>query len=169
MHFHEGMMMNFPSSRVLMFGALLAGSMQISCYADERHGSKHNAVPASPLYQQECAACHVAYPPQLLPAASWQALLKNMPHHFGSDATLEPQVVAQLSTWLTANAADAGRMPSRPPEDRISRSTWFVREHHEVPNRIWQLAIVKKGANCTACHTRAAQGDFNERTIRLPQ
>mgnify|MGYP003384606440 CR=1 FL=1 len=151
--------------RSLMLCTLLASSLLAPSYAD----NKQSAVPMLPAYQQECAACHIAYPPQFLPAASWQALMQNLPRHFGSDASLDPQMVAQLSTWLSAHAARSQRMANRPPEDRITTSNWFVREHREVSARIWQLSTVNKGANCAACHTRAAQGDFNERYIRLPQ
>ena len=28
-------------------------------------------VPLTPKYKEECSACHVAYPPSLMPAASW--------------------------------------------------------------------------------------------------
>ena len=40
-------------------------------------------VPLLPKYQQECAACHTAYPPGLLPAASWQRLMGGLGKHFG--------------------------------------------------------------------------------------
>jgi signal transduction histidine kinase len=36
-------------------------------------------IPASPKYQQECAACHIAYPAGMLPAASWKRLMNNLP------------------------------------------------------------------------------------------
>ena len=32
-------------------------------------------LPASPTYRAECGSCHVPYPPQLLPAESWRALM----------------------------------------------------------------------------------------------
>lgn len=166
--------MKSTSSRIFLLCTVLAASLLPLCvvqlsHAEGRQGSKHSNASLLPAYKQECAACHLAYPPQLLPAASWQALMTNLPRHFGSDASLEPQMVTQLSIWLNANAAESRRIPNRPPEDRITRFNWFVREHHEVPTRIWQLATVKNGANCAACHTRAAQGDFNERFVHLPQ
>jgi hypothetical protein len=55
-----------------------------------------------------------------------------------------------------------------PPQDRITRSAWFVREHDEVPASVWRSAAVGKPSNCAACHTRAADGRFGEREIRLP-
>lgn len=118
-----------------------------------------------PRYQQECAACHVAYPPRLLPAESWQRLMKNLPRHFGTDASLDATTTRQLSEWLTAHAGDR----RAPPQDRITRSSWFLHEHDEVGASTWQRASIKSPSNCAACHTRADQGDFNERFIRIPR
>jgi hypothetical protein len=128
------------------------------------------SVPLLPAYQQECAACHIAYPPGLLPAASWQRISQNLAKHYGSDASLDPATVAQLSQWLTAHAGSGGkRAREAPPEDRITRSAWFIREHDEVPAATWKRASIKSAANCAACHGGAEQGDFNEHRIRIPK
>ena len=57
--------------------------------ARAEEGARLAQAPALPKYQQECAACHLAYPPGLLPAASWQRLMSNLPRHFGTDASLD--------------------------------------------------------------------------------
>jgi len=49
------------------------------------------------VYQQECAACHLAYPPGLLPAASWQRPMGNLPKHFGTEASLDATTLQTLS------------------------------------------------------------------------
>ncbi|WP_231879283.1 diheme cytochrome c [Collimonas arenae] len=126
-------------------------------------------VPMLSKYQQECAACHVAYPPGMLPAASWQRLLNNLPHHYGTDASLDPATVKQLATWLTNYAGTYTRANETPPEDRITRSPWFIRQHDEVSAATWKLPAVKSAANCIACHTQSDKGDFNERHIRIPR
>ena len=129
-------------------------------------------VPLLPKYQQECASCHLAYPPGLLPAASWQRLMANLPRHFGTDASLDEASVREIATWLNANAAGyrkVAREAAPPPEDRITRSQWFVREHREVAAATWKLPAVKSPANCAACHTRADQGDFNDDFVRIPR
>ena len=122
-----------------------------------------------PTYRQECSGCHIAYPPGMLPAASWQRLLADLPHHFGTDASLEPAVVEQLSAWLTANAGRGRRVDPAPPQDRITRSTWFVREHHGIPASAWSRAAVKSPSNCAACHAGAEQGVFDEHSVRIPR
>jgi hypothetical protein len=36
---------------------------------------------ALPIYKQECAACHLAYPPGLLPARSWSRIMSGLDKH----------------------------------------------------------------------------------------
>lgn len=44
---------------------------------------------ANSVYRDECGGCHVPYPPQLLPKASWQAIVAGLDKHFDSDASLD--------------------------------------------------------------------------------
>jgi hypothetical protein len=71
--------------------------------------------------------------------------------------------------WLTAYAGSGKRARTAPPEDRITRSDWFVREHREVPAAAWKRASIKSAANCSACHEGAAQGMYDEHSIRIPR
>ena len=57
-------------------------------------------------YQAECSACHMAYPPGLLPARSWQKLMGGLSNHFGDDASLAEQTRQALTEYLVLNAAD---------------------------------------------------------------
>ncbi|MDP3761307.1 MAG: diheme cytochrome c [Ramlibacter sp.] len=134
-------------------------------------GDHERALRAAPLplYTQECASCHVAYPPGLLPSASWQRLMGNLPRHYGTDASLDATSLTELSAWLAANAGSYRRVREEPPQDRITRSAWFLRKHDEVPARAWKLPAVKSPSNCSACHTRADQGDFDEHDVRIPR
>ena len=117
-------------------------------------------------YRQECSACHVAYPPGLLPRTSWQRLMSNLPHHFGTDASLDEQAVKTLSTWLEANAS---RRAAEPAQDRITRGSWFLREHREVPADAWLRPAVRSASNCAACHVEAAKGNYSEHQVRIPR
>jgi mono/diheme cytochrome c family protein len=130
------------------------------------------AMPTLPAYTQECAACHMAYPPGLLPAASWQRLVANLSRHFGTDASLDQAMQQQLAAWLQSNAGSfkkVARDPAPPPQDRISQSAWFVREHREVGSAVWKRKSIGSAANCVACHRSAAQGRFSEHDITIPQ
>jgi hypothetical protein len=122
-----------------------------------------------PAYTQECASCHVAYAPGLLPATSWQRLMGRLSTHYGTDASLDATMTAALSAWLNANAGSGKRAREEPPQDRITRATWFVREHREVDAATWKRPAIQSPSNCAACHPRADQGDFDEHGIRIPR
>jgi hypothetical protein len=155
---------HLPAARALC--GLLASLALGTALADD---GRRVAVPPMPKYRQECAACHLAYPPGLLPAPSWQRVMNNLPRHYGADASLDPATVGELTAWLTANAGTYKRLSGAPPQDRISLSPWFIRKHDEVVAATWKLPAVKSAANCTACHAQAEQGDFNDRTVRIPR
>ncbi|HEY0825044.1 MAG TPA: diheme cytochrome c [Ramlibacter sp.] len=147
----------------VLLAALLAAA---AAGADE---DRRASVPLLPKYRSECASCHIAYPPGMLPAASWQRLMQDLPHHFGTDASVDPATLKELTQWLTANAGTGKRMREAPPEDRITRSAWFVREHDEIAPATWRRPSIKSPANCAACHTEAEKGDFNEHRVRIPR
>ena len=118
-----------------------------------------------PQYTQECASCHMAYPPGALPAVSWQRLMQDLPRHFGTDASVDAATQQQLSRWLQANAGTWKRVAEAPPQDRITNAAWFRRKHDEVPADAWKRQSVRSAANCAACHPRAEQGDFHDERI----
>jgi hypothetical protein len=157
----------FPIPAMSALAAALGVGLCLSAAAED---GKHGApVPLLPRYQTECAACHVAYLPSMLPAASWQRLMADLPNHFGTDASLDPAALKELSSWLGANAATSRRAAESPRDDRITRSAWFTRKHDEVPAATWKRPSIKSASNCAACHTRADQGDFNEHKVRIPR
>jgi hypothetical protein len=119
-------------------------------------------------YIAECAACHTAYAPGLLPARSWQRIMSGLDKHYGTDASLDEATVRQLSTWLQAHAGTYKRVSEEPPQDRLTRSAWFARKHDDIPPSVWKHAAIKSPANCGACHTGADRGDFDDDNIRLP-
>jgi cytochrome c len=91
----------------------------------------------------------------------------HLKQHYGSDASLDEASVQEVSRWLNTHAGTYKRLSEAPPQDRITTSAWFVREHREVPSEVCKRAAVGNQSNCVACHTKAAEGGFNERDIRI--
>ena len=149
------------------FATLLALACALpAAWADSRE------MPASamlPAYKQECAACHMAYPPGMLPASSWTRMMKGLGQHYGTDASLDAAMVRQIGTWLEAHAGTYKRVREAPHQDRISQSAWFERKHRDVEPAVWKRAAVGSRANCMACHTRADHGDFDDDRVRIPK
>ena len=133
---------------------------------------------ADPFYQQECGACHMAYPPGLLPAASWQKLLDGLHSHFGDNAELEASTKENIRQFLLTNSADrfnskrARRFANYGGDEiiiRISELPYFKHEHDEIPSRLVKgNKAVNSFSNCNACHRRAEQASFRERDIVIP-
>lgn len=149
----------------------LALLLALSTALPRAHADGARFAAPTPLYQQECGACHVAYPPALLPSASWQRVLGGLGQHYGSDASLEASTLAPLRAYLQANAGSYRRVREEPPQERITRSAWFLREHREgeIPPEVWKRASVRSPAQCAACHRGAAEGDFGEPGVRIPR
>jgi len=131
------------------------------------------------LYQTECGSCHLAYPPAMLPAVSWQAIMAGLGDHFGENAELDLETRAQIENFLGEYAAgngggDYARRMWRATQGmaaplRITETDYFVGKHHEIPrNMVVENPEVKSFSRCDACHTRADKGSFAEDEIRIP-
>lgn len=151
----------FPRFVLLAAGLVTMGS----ALAD---GGRAMPGVVPPSYTQECASCHTAYPPGMLPARSWQRIMAGLDQHYGTDATVDAATVQQIGQWLQTHAGTYKRVAEEPPQDRITRSTWFVRKHDEVEPAVWKLPSVKSAANCAACHTGADKGQFDDDHLRVP-
>lgn len=154
-----------PRLSSVLFGLLAGLGLLQGALAD----GDRRRVPLLPQYRQECAACHLAYPPGMLPAASWKRVMDNLPRHYGTDASLDPATVKALSAWLGANAGTYPRVAEAPPQDRITLSNWFERKHRKVAPEVWKRAAIGSRAHCAACHSGADKGDFDDDRIRIPQ
>ena len=155
---------------IAAFAALttLLGSSAI-LYAD----GLRTAPIADAVTAKECSACHMLYPPGLLPARSWEVMMGNLKDHFGDNADLDEAVRRQITFYLVHNAADTsgtGRkllrdLPRGAAPARISEMPWFLRKH-ERKGRIAPETLARRGAkspgDCQACHRDAAKGVFED-------
>lgn len=158
----------------------VAGLMALQATASfaEDQGGATVAAPTNKQYVQECGACHLAYPPGLLPARSWEKLLSSLSDHFGENAEFGADTMNSLKAYLAKNAADKVANPlsrrlvrsiGAATPLRISETAYFKREHRELSSRMVQdNPEVKSFSRCEVCHTRAQQGSFNENEIKVP-
>jgi len=143
-----------------------------------KRGSLAQSGPADAEYTAACGECHFAYQPWLLPAASWNRHLSGLEDHFGSVVVLTPAQRQRLGDYLAGNAADAnpnsrartmlqgveGQAPLR-----ITELPCMQRKHRRLDAQVLKRPSVGGLGNCPACHTAAAQGDYDERKVRIPQ
>lgn len=139
---------------------LFAAVLPVAASADSQRYTNEN-----PSYRTECGSCHVAYPPALLAPDAWRTIMNGLDKHFGTDASVSDARRAELTGYLVTSAV------TRKAGDalRITEARWFRKEHGEVTAATWQSRAVKSAANCEACHSQAAAGDFSERTVRIPR
>jgi len=131
------------------------------------------SVPKNAAFEEECASCHMAYPPQMLHADSWRAMMGDLSHHFGSDASIDEKRRAAIADFLVANAGGRKTGNTRDAQGkpllRITETARFEKKHREISAATWKRASIKSPANCGACHTRAAAGEYSERSINIPK
>lgn len=146
----------------------------VSWGAHARYDGEDRGKPVMPAqvnttFQQECAGCHMAFPPGLLPAASWQKMMTGLDKHFGADASLTPAEVTDITDFLVKNASNRWTASTAPL--RITESVWFKTKHNEreIAPAVWKRASIKSPSNCIACHAGADKGNFNENSIKIPK
>ena len=166
---------------VLLTVAVLCLATVGMALADDYGKRKHKGqgtVPPNTAYEQACGACHMAYPPMLLPAASWRSLVPDSGEHFGDRLPLSAAELQSLRTWLTTHAADnssskrarkimeslGGQNPQR-----VSEVPYIQRKHRKVDPTVFARPAVGGLANCAACHPGARSGDFRDDDVRIPQ
>lgn len=121
-------------------------------------------APVDKVTAEQCGACHMPFPAQMLPARSWLKLMSDLSQHFGEDASLPDQERAAVTGYLTTHAADGlaggrdgqrylrGLSPSAVPI-RITDTPYWRRRHSELRPSQFSDPKVKTAANCAACHT----------------
>jgi len=102
---------------------------------DEHHHSFIKPVSNS-VYKEQCGACHFAYQPELLPAASWNKILANLEDHFGESIELENDSQKIIIDYLVANSAEHS---SAKRAVKIMRSLGS-----QVPRRITDIPYIRE-------------------------
>lgn len=113
------------------------------------------------LYQENCASCHIAVPPQVLPTQTWQQLLQDTQHY----GVTIPELVdpPRLIIW---NYLQRYSRPLLPQEEivpyRVNRSRYFKALHPQVE---FPQPVTLEG--CVSCHPGAEQNNFRQLTLEM--
>ena len=138
-------------------------------YNGEDRGRPVMPSQSNAKWQAECSGCHLAFPPGLLPAPSWQKMMGALDQHFGTDASLSPADTKEITDFLVKNASNRWTANTAPL--KITDSEWFKTKHRagEINPAVWKRESVKSPSNCLACHRGADKGDFDEDNVRIPK
>lgn len=163
--------MNIPV-RSLVAGLLVIGLTAVVLTKARAGGDDYFPPVIDKVTIDECGSCHMAFPPGMLPAASWRRMMVELDDHFGDNASLDPQTAAHVTRYLVDNAADTGGrrygrklmkgVAAGASPQRITELPKWVREHDEVSRSEWQHKDVGSKANCPACHVDANEGYFED-------
>ena len=110
---------------------------------------------------KECGECHMAYQPALLPRESWAAIMDDLSNHFGEDASLPPELTADIKAYLVGASAPSRRDAAQPLL-KITEQRWWLHEHDEIRASAWQDPKIGAKGNCVACHKGAEQGLYED-------
>jgi len=150
---------------------------------DDRDEYRQRSLGVAPVtskpYINECSSCHMAYPPGLLPASSWKKIMNGLDSHFGDNAEVDSDDFKIISNFLDSNSADKSsyrrsRKIMRSINEkntplRISELPYIKRKHDEIPDKMIKYnPKVNNLSNCSACHSQAEKGLFDEDNIRIP-
>lgn len=171
-------------AQAVFVAALAAGALAVSTLdpADYRTTATLRAgappAPQASEYRSACGECHFPFPPSLLPAGSWRALMAGLDDHFGENATVGSVVAGRLTAYLVAHAAGRsgteaaykllhsvprGALPLRVTE------VPYWRAKHAGLEAAFRRPEVRSRLNCGRCHPDALVGSFEDARIRIPR
>ncbi len=121
-------------------------------------------VVSNDAMRTECSDCHMPYAPGFLPKRSWRAIMSDLPNHFGEDASLGDAVRQEITDYLVSTAyEDIRGLDSSVTPLRITDLPWYRREHGARLKAYAEASsLIGTLSNCTACHTNAERGYFED-------
>ncbi|MEO1144702.1 MAG: diheme cytochrome C [Cyanobacteria bacterium J06638_22] len=107
------------------------------------------------VYLRECATCHIAPSPAVLPTQTWATLLVSA-QHYGTQIEVIGRPAIDL-VWDYIQFASRPILENETPPDRIRNSRFFRALHPRVEIERIDLA------SCAGCHPNA--WDYDYRTL----
>ena len=129
----------------------------------------------NPLFEKECAACHILYPPNLMPKKSWELMMGDLENHFGDDASIDEESNKNILAFLVKNSAETSTMQaswnflnSIGDKDIIAltKTTFWEKKHKDIPKELFENKEIKSKANCKACHSDIEKGLIENENIK---
>lgn len=109
------------------------------------------------LYLENCATCHIALPPAVLPVQTWQRLLQD-PQHYGAQLPLLTDP-GRLLVWNYIQTFSRSQAKEEDIPYRVKDSRYFKALHPKV-----KLPRPLEISSCVTCHPSAAQYNFRRLT-----
>lgn len=180
---------------LLVFFLTTGGALCSALANGEGHGKKHRhqkrerrhsecngkinlTVVSDPAYTENCGACHFPYHPVLLPSGSWEKILASLSDHLGESIEIDSESAKKISAYLNANAANHSStglaaqimkgLGTQLPQ-RITHVPYVKKKHRKISDEILKRKSIGALSNCSACHTGAANGIFEDDDVVVPR
>jgi hypothetical protein len=146
---------------------------------DSKNYKKRYLTPVNnSTYIEKCGACHFAYQPELLPSGSWSKILTGLEDHYGEVIELDMESKKVIAEYLKSNAAERSSakravkimkcLGSETPM-RITQIPYIQKKHHEISPDVLKRETIGSLSNCSACHTTAEKGIYEDDTVVIPR
>ena len=134
----------------------------------------------SELWSAECGeSCHGAFHPTLLAAESWRAVAAGLDDHFGDDASLDDEDVAEILDYMLASSAEHSTseasikllrsMEAGVEYIRVTDLPYWKKKHSDISSLVYNRSSITSKSNCGACHSGADKGSFEDADIKIPE
>jgi hypothetical protein len=132
----------------------------------------------NPAYKENCGACHFNYQPELLPSGSWKKILVQLNDHFGQSFELDQAVQKEVLAYLEANAAEQStskraarimKSVGKSAPMRITDVPYIKAKHRKVSASVLNRPSIGALSNCTACHRKAEEGNYDDDYVIIPE
>ncbi|WP_250123146.1 diheme cytochrome c [Chroococcidiopsis sp. CCMEE 29] len=109
------------------------------------------------LYLENCASCHIALPPAVLPTETWRQILQDS-QHYGQQLTplVDP---ARLLVWNYLQNFSRSVAKDEETPFRLNNSRYLKALHPKV-----KLPRPVQISSCVSCHPSAAEYNFRRLT-----
>lgn len=105
------------------------------------------------LYLENCATCHIALPPAVLPTQTWKNLLQDSQHY---GATIKPLVdPGRILVWRYISTFSRPHKKDERTPYRVNSSRYFKALHPQV-----KLPSPAKIGSCVSCHPGVSEYNF---------
>ncbi|MDV3000193.1 MAG: hypothetical protein N5P05_001799 [Chroococcopsis gigantea SAG 12.99] len=153
----------FPFIAVILVWSLVVGWLMTGIFQTPALAVSPEPVPASfqigqQLYLENCAGCHVPFPPGVLPSESWLKIMENPGKHYGVEV---PNIIrlTQRLIWEYLKAFSRPLVADEPVPVYIAQSRYFKALHPRVT-----LPESVNHQSCVVCHLNAASYDYQTLT-----
>ncbi len=110
------------------------------------------------LYLKNCASCHIALPPAVLPTESWRQILLQPDDHYGQKLPkMNPLDIRIMWSYIRDYSRPLNEGEDKP--ERVSQSRYFQALHPKV-----DLPKPIRLNNCASCHTGIAKFNYQSLT-----